>query len=133
MQIFWAAFMLLLGASRLTYMLTLLPLLVGVFLLSVELGISRLILQKIAKYLFYLGILRSTLLVIYFIMYFVHLFQHNHETSVFTFLMMGLNAGTEVVTTVISLRVVRYTNEIITLINKKMLKSITEGEFNYNC
>jgi len=130
-QVFWAAFLFLSGVYPLVYALTLLPLFVGVFLLRVELGISRLILQKIAKYLFHLGLVRSGLLMIFFVVYLVYLFM-DHQTSFFNFFMMGLNIVAELMTTALSLRVVRLTNEIITLINRKMLKEITEGEFKYN-
>jgi len=106
--------------------------LAGLFILTVDLGISRLALQKIAKYLFYFGIFRSSLLILFWIVYLISLFGGS-ETSMFVFFMMGLNTMTEVVTTVLFLRVVRLTNEIIGLINRKMLKGVTDGDFNYNC
>jgi len=117
-----------------------LPMLVGSLLLSLDLGISKLNAQKAAKYLFYYGLGKSGFLFLMFVLSFIDVVS---AIEIFVksdgpyagrlFVVSIINMAAEGASTLLLLRVVRLTNEVIGLLNRKLSRGIAEVDFRYEC
>ncbi len=116
------------------------PLLVGALILTFDLGISKLKAQKIAKYLFYYGLGKSALLLLVFTLSFLDIagatnifVNSNGAYATRLFIVSAINIIAESGSTFFTLRVVRLTNEVIGLLNRKLSRGIAEVDFRYEC
>ena len=109
-------------------------------MLTFDLGISKLRAQKTAKYLFYYGLGKSSILFMVFVLSFIDLassadifVNSNGPYATRLFVISAINMVAEAFSTFYTLRVVRLTNEVIGLLNRKLSRGIAEVDFRYEC
>ena len=114
--------------------LTMIPTFIALIMMQSNSGISKVKLQKIAKWLFFYTLARSFVWIIAFIKVPLQLLGIlDWRSSLENSIILGINMVDEIFTAYWTLQVVRLTNQYLVWINRKMARGVTEEDFKYNC
>ena len=139
LQATWTVVLMILGIYPFPLNLNAAPVFIAAIIMHKKFKISKLTSQKIAKYMLYYTLFRSFVLILFFgicvlqIMGFMNPIQESSSFMLELTSVLGINTFIELVTVTFTLRVLRFTNQCILLINRKMSRGVTEDDIQYNC
>jgi len=138
-QAVWTVILMFLGVYPFPVNLNAAPVFAAAVMMQKKFNISKLKSQQIAKCMLYYTLFRSFVLVLFFFicaMQMMGSFKIIAEGRSFMLKLtfaLGVNTFIELVTVHFTLQVLRFTNQCILLINRKMSRGVTEDDFQYNC
>jgi len=140
LQAIWTLIMVALHILPLILTINNAPLFVAAFMIHTSMNINKLKAQKITKCMLYYTLFRSFAIFGIFVYYILQVSkvvpffkETRSQVAGWTFL-FGINSIIELITVYLTLQVLRYTNQYIQLLNKKMsCDDETEGGLQINC
>jgi len=139
LQAIWIMMLVTPGILPFPFIINSAPLFIAGFMINTTLNINKLKAQKITKYMLYYTLLRSFILIVLFVMCLlqvlnlIYVFHGKRalrlQLEEWTVL-LGINAVIELISAYFTIQVLRFTNQYISLLNKKMS---CEDNLKYNC
>jgi len=138
LQAAWTGILMALGVYPFPLNLNAAPVFVAAVMMQKSFKMSKLKSQHIAKCMLYYTLFRSFVLVVFFVMSvmqmigYIKIISEGPSFILMLTFVLGINTFIELVTVHFTLQVLRFTNQYILLINRKMSRGVTEDDLQYN-